>query len=263
MHTFSILPVSCFMENSSCGFGRLKQWASCPEVEHFEMTKIIQPSSPGLFSSASSSSAPIEGAQQGHFSLRTPRSGSSMHASTSLPKHPKEEQIFRDSKKDKPRSKMSLFRNVLRNAAHVALLRNTTSQYRLLLPLSTDKDFPGTLLANTFSWTQASALLVPFPKESWRVFFSFPPPHFLSRGQPSPQTGSKTGITGCQQCHLVRGPGQEWDEASLLPAPYSLVMGIPKDEEQWEVEGSFKRKRHLKTENIFFFPCNSAGHTSR
>lgn len=140
------------MESSSCGLGGFEQWASCPEVESFEMTKIIQLSSPGLFPSASSSSsAPIEGAQQGHFSLRTPRPGSSMHASTSPPKHPEEEKILRDSKKDKPRSEMSLFSDVLRNAAHVALLRNTTSRYRLLLPLSTDKDFPGTSLANTFS----------------------------------------------------------------------------------------------------------------
>ena len=149
MHSFSVLPVSHFMESSSCGLDGLEQWASCPEVEHFEMAKIIQPSSPGLFPSASSSSAPIEGAQQGYFLLRTP--DSSMHASTSLPEHPKEEKILRDSKKDKPRSEMSLFSDVLRYAAHVALLRNTTSQYRLLLPLSTDKDIPGTSLANTFS----------------------------------------------------------------------------------------------------------------
>lgn len=116
-----------------------------------EMTKIIRSSSPGLFPSASSSSAPIEGAQKGHVLLRISCPDSSVHASTSLPEHPKEEKILKDSKKDKPRSEMSLCSDALRNAAHVALLRNTTSQYRLLLPLSTDKDIPGTSLANTFS----------------------------------------------------------------------------------------------------------------
>lgn len=74
---------------------------------------------------------------------------------------------------------------------------------------------------------QTTALLVPLPRESLRGFLFISTP-FLpgQRTTLTPKQAPRQVLQGAKECHLIRGKDEKWDEASLLPVSYTLLVEI-------------------------------------
>lgn len=126
------------------------------------------------------------------FFPQDPLLGVSVQATTSLPKHPKEGSS-RTWRKDKQRSSPCPISHTLRRPENAGVLRNT-SRRRYTDSSCSLPTHQGTCMATSSANTFLLAR-VPKPLHSQFLFsgracgffFSFPPPSFLARGQPSPQ----------------------------------------------------------------------------
>lgn len=117
------------------------------------------------------------------FSHRSPLRGISMQAS--LPKYPKVRKTWPSRTWRKTSRGATSLCYALGNADRLGFLRNATRKWCTDQMTCVD-----TSLANTFLLAHVPKPLHSwflFPGRAWGVFFLFPPPSFLARGQPSPQ----------------------------------------------------------------------------
>lgn len=169
---------------SSLGSGGQKHWISCSEMRHFEIMTITQLSFP--LWRAKTSHGPYErlfptGPSPGCFS-----------ASNHLPPKASQRQIFKDLEKGQAEEQPTSHQPRSQETRACWCLRNTTRRYTdSSCSLSTHQ---GTCMATSSANTFLLAR-VPKPLHSQFLFlgracgffFSFPPPSFLARGQPSAQ----------------------------------------------------------------------------
>lgn len=140
--------------------------------------------------------------------------------------------IFKDLKKGQTEEQPTSHQPRSQETRALWCLRNNQKEIHrlLLLFIHAPRDLHGHFISQHLSpgpCAQTTALPVPLPRESLRVFLFISTP--ILPGQRttfSPEQAPRQVVQGARECCLIRRNDEKWDETSLLPVSYALLEEI-------------------------------------